>query len=1460
MTRTVTIPISIRVDTEAVQYGLYDIDKAVRTRTDAAVTAALRQLPIAIDDAWFGSIPFTWSGPGVAEVDGEPQDEFAAYIRPTIRDVAKAHGIANRLKPPPLDVPSMGARLLSPNVETRSRAFLGISRLVENGDPTAFWLALLAIRADGSPPTEAVFQALSVLHKRDPATFRRLLEWVLASRTSKVRVHRTDRDITVDKEIVGVERELGGALRVAERYADVGIAQERKKLIPNFDRLESLLRTLRDLAGEVARRVDTDWRVSELPVQKVLDSRPDVYEAAAGVLFVLAGDPQAQQVAASLEPDLRATAEWLGWALSALDRLDAERRLYEEVFDVAADDQPEVQVLYETRELLLRHLADYPFPTAATVVSLRREEDAAVAGWRLAASDRRMRQFQDALDQLQEAIKELHPVSPIVYGGSLPDPATAAFVPFAARLAKTRLELDELEADFGVASEHLLGLTAVMDFEQRRASVVYRMMILGSWQATLELERAVHEHDIGSSDEKSQWVGELDRLRVEMRTAFDAPDLDPNSHQWGEWDGRLRSLQSDIEYRAQIEGLESFVLEVAVLLVTERLTRLLPKGLSPLKLGVLQAWTLVGVTTVARTAWSPEKTFDASATLNELVDTFAFIGTLGIVDKLATEGALRFLRGRPLAQFVAVVGVNTVAATGLPIVLAHLSNPDDPRWRDRDAALVVNAVVVNTLMLGLSAPEMLSWLESMKPTGLYENALSLRRDVLGHSAELAHALDDGSPSDTEFGRLQKRGVSCMRRAQRAIEQLAEVPEYLLGQVGETRSALRKEAAEVGKLADFLAGIKQVGHGNLLLPSEALPDVVVRLRGGVFEYDPSRPQSSTRVVKRRLERSAGYHVEDEAGILLLSAGPGQPTLYRLLPAPSPTPPRVVSAESAAARELVAGAVGAEGTQLQELLAGRVGEALLTAAQLEPELVREAIVAEGDAEKVALQRLEDALRDDGLAEGDRALNERWLERSLQGVAAAGSIRRSAAAAGPRDDLLAAAGGGARASEILSTSDGRALLDAAGYAPAETHVAVFLGESGRDLDELEDTWRARGLPPDRVPAARAALDALLHARTVGPLTVDEELVSATGANSPARSILNELKATSPLRYRILTEAYARQPALVRRAIRANELRTRTNALSELARRLQRTWIPNDEIVALGKTITALNAAHLEGPVRDIELGVRGEAVAAMRDVPALQRDAAVVVTRFKDARKARAQQWLAGGLAGEAADLARAVDGSPDLQKLAGQGGATTLRQLWAMYRAGRSRPSKLTFPEYVELLQRTHNKGLHGEYSFAFWAGPTFIVIKAPDAGVTVGGTDIVLIPRGGGPPIWVDQKAVEGIVPDVSALMRNLPQNVADDLAMMESLTTSGHEYPTELLSAIPIQREASRRIDAIVKPAGRRPLTKEQIESPAVQALIDAALKPLGIRRVVGTFGGQDTELGAAIKQWFELWTAAKDD
>ena len=1148
---------------------------------------------------------------------------------------------------------------------------------------------------------------------------------------------------------------------------------------------------------------------------------------------------------------------WLTAVMSALREIDSNLDLYEDAFGPGADSEADVQVLQETRDLLVRLVGEYPLPTATLALSLQQQGADAIAGWRRAAADRRIVQFRGDLEQLAKAVKELHVISPYFERLMSWDPADDVRVPFANRLERTRMVLGELEAEFAVAAESRPDLETLLGFEQRHAMVAYQVLILDYWQATSALQQVVNEHDIGDRDDQLKWGKERDRLRSELEAAFDKPDFKMFDHLRSSWESSLETMRSDIEHTAQIEGLKGLLIDLAALLITKKLGGLrIFRGLSVVRLTLFETVTLTAVSSVGRSAVMPGKRIDPSAMLNGLVDTFAAFGVLGIVNNVTTEGALRYLRGRPIAQLSMIFGVNTLAATGLPVVVAHMANPDDPSWKDRDASLVLHGLIINGFVGALSLPGTLRSLEAMKPLGLHTEVVSLRADTLEYLRNLGAAYNEGPLGPRQWSRMQSRGVRLVQRTQRTIERLADLPDETLSQLGEAKTALRQHAKDLGAWGTFIAGIKQDTSGRLELPTELMPGELVPRGTGVYEYNPKRPQSSTEVLTRRFEKG-GYKVKNEAGVLLLSTGADAPSSYRLLPAASPTPGRVVSAESASARRLLLDAAGPGEAGVGRVLDGPTGEALLAAAQLEPELVRRVVLSEPADERAALQRLERALHDDGLAAGDRndAFTQKWLERALQGAGSAASARRAATAAGPHTDLLALGGGGSRAREVLATSDGRALVEAATLAPSETRVAVILSLERPELDRLEDTWRERGLPADRVSPARHALDALLRAKADVPLTAVEEIVAAVGSDSSARSDLEALERANPGGYRALLEAFAREPALVRRAIRASESRTRANALSELARRLHPTWIPDEEILAVGDTIVKLNKARFATATSYQELEVRATAVRAVRDVDALRSDAQVVIGKFRDARRNRATPWLGAGLGNEAAELGRRVNDSPALQEIAASGGGTTLRQLWTMFRAGRTRAPKLLFEQYVEKLQSTHQVGLHGEYQFAFWAGKKFIVIKAPDAGVTVGGTDIILIPRGGGPPIWVDQKAVEGVVSDVSALMRNLPQNVAADLAMMDALVASGREFPQELLTALPLQREANRRIESIVHPGGRPRMTKAEVESPSVQTLIDAELKKLGIRRVIGTFAGDDTYLAAVLRQiGFEDW------
>ena len=76
------------------------------------------------------------------------------------------------------------------------------------------------------------------------------------------------------------------------------------------------------------------------------------------------------------------------------------------------------------------------------------------------------------------------------------------------------------------------------------------------------------------------------------------------------------------------------------------------------------------------------------------------------------------------------------------------------------------------------------------------------------------------------------------------------------------------------------------------------------------------------------------------------------------------------------------------------------------------------------------------------------------------------------------------------------------------------------------------------------------------------------------------------------------------------------------------------------------------------------------------------------------------------------------------------------------------------------------------------------------------------------------------------------------------VVTKGLAVPPELLSALPIQAEANRRIQQITKG-----LSKDTVETdPLVRRRIADALEKLGIKRVVGVEGGRVEDLADDLK------------
>jgi len=202
---------------------------------------------------------------------------------------------------------------------------------------------------------------------------------------------------------------------------------------------------------------------------------------------------------------------------------------------------------------------------------------------------------------------------------------------------------------------------------------------------------------------------------------------------------------------------------------------------------------------------------------------------------------------------------------------------------------------------------------------------------------------------------------------------------------------------------------------------------------------------------------------------------------------------------------------------------------------------------------------------------------------------------------------------------------------------------------------------------------------------------------------------------------------------------------------------------------------------------------------------------------------------------------VSRSKSLFQVMQAGGGDTLRRLWLQYWS-RGRVPKSSFERYVEILSH-HYRGNLGEFEVAFRLGDRHILLKAPDALVTLPGTDLIAIPRGGGDILQIDNKAFSAAeVDQVNALTRNLPRNLDTDLDAFAKLAGDS-SLPAEFQTAVSRLTKARNEIQAKF---GK--LTRTQLEDPMVQTEIGNILRSNGIRRVVSNAGGEVTGLSSELQ------------
>lgn len=223
-------------------------------------------------------------------------------------------------------------------------------------------------------------------------------------------------------------------------------------------------------------------------------------------------------------------------------------------------------------------------------------------------------------------------------------------------------------------------------------------------------------------------------------------------------------------------------------------------------------------------------------------------------------------------------------------------------------------------------------------------------------------------------------------------------------------------------------------------------------------------------------------------------------------------------------------------------------------------------------------------------------------------------------------------------------------------------------------------------------------------------------------------------------------------------------------------------------------------------------------------------------------------------DAPDLAKEVassqttmaDGKTTLRDFA-QDSPEQLKAMYAQWKHGVAKGEIKTqdFGKYVKSRQ-SEFRGRFGELEDAFRRGPNEIMVKAPKENVSTPGSDSISYDTKTDRIKYLDNKSVkpDATVSKVSALEKNLPKNLGDDIADIKKITGKPG-VPKEIGDKVLPRLEAAKaEIDAYIL---KNKLTPEQMGSLSVQKDFAQILDKHGIDRVV-TFGGAGQGAGISGK------------
>jgi hypothetical protein len=1012
------------------------------------------------------------------------------------------------------------------------------------------------------------------------------------------------------------------------------------------------------------------------------------------------------------------------------------------------------------------------------------------------------------LATLREQNSTLHFVNPYyerLYESSPTDIRT----PYYQRVAEARQALSDLERDLADPPRELQALLAL---QRRLVLTQVRLSLASLWQASLLLEgNLFYPHDLGWDSDKTRWRTSFHALRAAWAQAFADPDFSTLPGLFEQWKNELEDVN------------------IVVLVVTTRIGGALG-GSTTLTAGEItfvEAAVLTAGSTLGRLAIG--RSIDPGEVLTDLVDNVLMLGAFKLLDAVVVTGArMVFGPGRIIAEFAVVVGTNVVVSTALPLVVARIKNHE---WPEDTWLVVAGGLLVNAVAIGLATPALLRRLEG---TALVAELQALRAEGHVWSEQMRAVGEEGQLSQQSFRALQKRGSDVARRGAAVMRRLAEInPGQLRGAAAKAaREELLGRAKTMADFAGLIDGIVYTGPQRRLPPPGDVSTSLVRTGPRSFGYDPAH-ESSTALTRRFSGR--GYEATDlGGGVLRLTSGE---VTWDVLPLPRETlalPPGGLPGE---AELVVTSAVGrlVEGAARQAVGPER-WKALVSAADVDPELVRRALQATDAQLTQRLSALAEALTAVGT---DRTT----VQRVTEAVQQLNAARRATLA--PASVVLDVLGPGAAEAglAVLATPDGQAVLAAAARDRAAVRNAIQAADMVAEpmANYLALSLRGSGVGDDEVASVLEGVAALRQVLAVTTADPGRVLVDAAGGQASAAALVANAQYSAAGKSALA--AVGREPLLARRAVLAETPEGLARALDALVAAAAPALPRVEDVSALRELLTGLNDVARTAGAKERAALVAAEVREGLLDQEDFTAVAGEVIRfRFKSGR-ARREAWLAtpNRAVDEVYALHRAVQDDPHLLELARDaGGRRMLKELWVRFRAPRAKALKSkSFARYVRILEG-HHRGLFREYDVAFRASDDFILLKAPDQLVTVPGPDIWLVPRGGGDILVVDVKDLAADqVEAVDALTRNLPKGLAKDVAVFDELLQRGApDVPAELLDAIDRVTKANAEIQQIVKRKSKR-----VIAGQPMQKRIEAILRKHGIRRVVASHGTVSKEL-----------------